>query len=125
MTRDTTQPEGEERRQHDRVPLETDVDFVGATNFYTGFVEDISCGGLYVATYNLQPIGTSIELSFTLPNKHRVQVPGQVRWIYDPIELDDEDCPGMGIIFEGLKPEDKKQIETFIQKRSSLFHDEE
>ncbi len=125
MKHDKKLPEGKERRQHKRVPLEAEVDLVGDTNFYTGFVEDISCGGLYVSTFNLQPIGTRIELSFTLPNGHRVEVPGQVRWIYDPIDLDDKTHPGMGIMFEALNPEDKQQIEAFIEERSPLFHDEE
>lgn len=120
-----TQTDGKERRQHRRVPLETDVDFIGDTNFYTGFVEDISSGGLYVSTFNLQPIGTHIELSFTLPNGHQITVPGQVRWVLDPIDPDDASYPGMGIMFEELNIEDKKQIEAFINERSPLFYDED
>lgn len=125
IMQDITPPEEKARRQYKRVPIEIDVDFVGPTNFYTGFVEDISSGGLYVSTYNLQPIGTHIELSFTLPDGYRIEVPGQVRWIYDPIDLGDRGSPGMGIMFEELDTEDKKQIEAFIEERSPLFHDED
>jgi uncharacterized protein (TIGR02266 family) len=120
-----TLPAGKEGRQHKRVPLETEVNFVGDTNFYTGFVEDISDGGLYVSTFNLLPIGTYIELSFTLPSGHQIKVPGQVRWVRDPIIPDENSSPGMGIMFEKLAIEDKKQIDDFIERRSPLFYDED
>jgi len=125
LERRETQPSDQKRRQHKRVPLETNVDFAGETNFYTGFVEDISNGGLYVSTFNLLPIGTRIELSFTLPNGLQIEVPGQVRWIHDPFDPGDSSSPGMGIMFEELKIEDKKQIDAFIEERSPLFFDED
>ncbi len=118
-------PGGIERRKHCRVPMEADVNFQGLSNFYTGFAEDISCGGLFVSSYCLQPIGTQVDLNFTLPNGYVVNTPGQVRWLRDIRDPDDDTSPGMGIMFEGLKSEDKKQIEAFIRERSPLFFDDE
>jgi len=123
--RESQKPVGIERRMHQRVPMEADVNFQGLSNFYTGFAEDMSCGGLFVTTYNLQPIGTHVDLSFTLPNGYVVNTPGQVRWLRDIRDPDDDTAPGMGVMFEDLKSEDKKQIEAFIQERSPLFYDDE
>jgi len=121
---ESQKPTGMERRIHKRVPMEADVNFQGLSNFYTGFAEDISCGGLFVTSYCLQPIGTHVDLSFTLPNGYVVVTPGQVRWLRDIRDPDDDTSPGMGIMFEDLKSEDRKQIEAFIQERSPLFYDE-
>jgi uncharacterized protein (TIGR02266 family) len=122
---ESQKPVGIERRKHKRVPMETDVNFQGLSNFYTGFAEDISCGGLFVTSYCLQPIGTHVDLSFTLPNGYVVNTPGQVRWLRDIRDPDDDTAPGMGVMFEDLKSEDKKQIEAFIQERSPLFYDDD
>ena len=122
---ESQKPVGIERRKHKRVPMEADVSFQGLSNFYTGFAEDISCGGLFVTSYCLQPIGTNVDLSFTLPNGYVVNTPGQVRWLRDIRDPDDDTAPGMGIMFEDIKSEDKKQIEAFIQERSPLFYDDE
>lgn len=117
-------PEGQQRRRHDRVELETEVTLEGPTNFYTGYAEDISNGGLFVSTYNIRPIGTNVEVSFSLPNGHIVNARGQVRWLYDPVEPDDDASPGMGIMFEELLPEDRLAVEEFIKGRAPIFYDE-
>jgi uncharacterized protein (TIGR02266 family) len=114
----------EERRRHTRVELETDVTFDGPTNFYTGFSEDISSGGLFISTYNIRPIGTKIEVSFTMPNGHIVNARGEVRWVFNPIELDEDARPGMGVMFEELLPEDRRAVDEFIKKRAPIFYDE-
>jgi uncharacterized protein (TIGR02266 family) len=117
-------PTGEQRRKHSRVELETEVTFEGPNNFYTGFSEDISEGGLFVSTYDIRPIGTKIEVSFSLPNGHIVNVNGEVRWLRDPVDPDEDSRPGMGIMFEELLPEDRSAVEAFIKSRNPIFFDE-
>ncbi|MBN1655165.1 MAG: TIGR02266 family protein [Deltaproteobacteria bacterium] len=117
--------EGRERRKHQRVALETEVTLQGTSNFYNGFTEDISCGGLFLSTYCLEPIGTKIDLAFTLPNGYVVRAPGRVRWLRDIRDPEDDTAPGMGIMFEDLKAEDKIEIEAFIKARSPIFYDDE
>ncbi len=114
-----------ERRRSPRMALETCVNLASDSNFYTGFSEDISDGGVFVATYCLQPIGTSVELTFGLPGGHSVNAKGSVRWIRDIFDLDDQSCPGMGIGFEELSPEDKALIEQFMRNRSPIFFSDE
>jgi uncharacterized protein (TIGR02266 family) len=117
-------PGGQQRRRHDRVELETEVTLDGLTNFYTGFSEDISNGGLFVSTYDIRPIGTDVEVSFSLPSGHIVNARGQVRWLYDPVEPEEDSSPGMGISFEALLPEDRVAVEEFIKSRAPIFFDE-
>lgn len=113
-----------ERRRSPRVDLETDVTFESASNFFTGFMEDISEGGLFVATYNLQPLGTKMDLRFTLPNGQVVQVEGEVRWLRDPRDENLDAPPGMGIMFGEIAPEDREAIQAFIEARSPLFFED-
>jgi uncharacterized protein (TIGR02266 family) len=114
----------QDRRQHPRVALRSEVSFESEHNFYTGFTEDISEGGLFVATYQLRPVGTEIELSFTLPDGPTIETVGVVRWIRDPLDLTDGSPPGMGIQFRELPPEEREAIESFLGARSPLFYDD-
>jgi uncharacterized protein (TIGR02266 family) len=117
-------PTGEQRRKHTRVELETEVTFEGPSNFYTGFTEDISEGGLFMSTYDIRPLGTKVEISFSLPSGHVVNAVGEVRWVRDPVDPDEDSLPGMGIMFNELLPEDRAAVEAFIKSRSPMFFDE-
>lgn len=111
-----------DRRGSHRVAIEAEVTYASDSNFYAGFAEDLSDGGLFIATYNLQPIGTRIEISFTLPNGHIVNAVGQVRWVRDTRDDSDDAPPGMGVQFEALAPEDKRGIVAFLCRRDPMFY---
>jgi len=119
------QPNGAERRVNRRVPLEAEIGVYSDSNFYTGFTQDISAGGLFVATYDLHPIGTSVEVEFALPDGHQLKVKGIVRWLRDPIEDTPGVFPGMGVQFAGLSPQDQQAIEEFIANRPPMFFDDD
>lgn len=110
----------EDRRGNTRVALEADVSLFSPTTFWAGFTEDISEGGLFVATYQVQPLGTRIDLRFELPTGHAVNVAGVVRWHRG---ASDDASPGMGIAFENLSATDAKVIQTFIKHRPPLLWD--
>lgn len=113
-----------ERRRAPRAFLETEVSFESADNFYTGFTEDVSEGGLFLATYDLRPIGTHLEVEFTLPTGHIVRTEGEVRWVRDPQDEAPDAPPGMGIQFRELRPEDHAAIMEFIEARAPLFYED-
>lgn len=117
-------PVQDERRQAQRFAMQTDISFESDTNFYSGFTEDLSDGGLFVSTYALKKIGEKIDLSFTLPNGHVVNCVGTVRWVRDPRDNDPDTTPGFGVQFENLTAEDKQAILSFTKARSPLFYDE-
>jgi uncharacterized protein (TIGR02266 family) len=117
-------PGGTERRASPRVDLEVEVGLEGENNFYQGFSEDVSDGGLFVATYQLEPVGTVLELEFTLPTGHIVRTAAEVRWLRDLRDASDGVSPGMGLRFRELLPEDARAIAEFVRARSPIFYDE-
>ncbi|MGF1469362.1 MAG: TIGR02266 family protein [Sandaracinaceae bacterium] len=112
----------DERRAHPRVRVRVDITFTSETNFFQGFTEDLSDGGLFLATYELKPVGTLIDVRFELPNGHEVETTGEVRWLREPRDEDAEVPPGMGIRFGDLTPNDRQQIAAYVARRAPLFH---
>ena len=64
-----TSPPDDERRQHTRVQLQTEIHLTSESNFYTGLSNDISEGGVFVATHQLESVGTELEMEFSLRRK--------------------------------------------------------
>jgi uncharacterized protein (TIGR02266 family) len=91
----STQSEG---RRPPRVDLKLELSFEldlsdqSGHNFYTGLTNNISEGGLFIATPQLFDIGTQLKFPFQLPNmKEAEDVEGIVRWVRR------EDRPEQGI----------------------------
>ena len=115
-------PGAVENRKFTRVPLEVEVGLDTHTNFYTGFGENVSSGGLFVATYRLLPLGTSVELTFTLPDGTPVRVQAVVRWLRDPHDLEMREMPpGMGLEFATLAPEARAYVDAYVAARDPMF----
>lgn len=119
--------QGRERRENHRFDFEVEVGFETDSNFYTGLTQDISSGGLFVATHNLKPVGTKFMIQFKLPGgTQTLEVEAEVRWLRETSSLHRSDGPhGMGVRFNNLSPEQKQAIESFLKKRESLFYDDE
>jgi uncharacterized protein (TIGR02266 family) len=81
----------------------------------------VSEGGLFVATHMLQPIGTSLTLTFMLPTGHEIVTQGVVRWLRDPRDENADAVPGMGVQFENLRELDARAIVEFMVVREPLF----
>lgn len=114
----------DDRRACSRHSFEVEVGFESDSNFYTGFTEDVSEGGLFLATYQLKPRGTEIEVEFTLPDGHQVTTVGIVRWLRDTHDDNPDARPGMGIQFHALSGEDREAIQIFLGIRTPLFYDD-
>ncbi len=54
-------------RASERYDLEIKVDLESDHNFYTGLTQNISAGGLFIATHQLRRIGDRITLKFQIP----------------------------------------------------------
>ncbi|MCP4677183.1 MAG: TIGR02266 family protein [Deltaproteobacteria bacterium] len=119
-----TEPPGVDRRTAKRMAIEADIGFQSETNFFMGFTEDISTGGLFIATYDTRDIGSHININFTLPNGYLVSAEGIVRWVREYNETTPDTMPGMGVQFEGLPEKDKVAIHGFIAERPPIFYEE-
>jgi uncharacterized protein (TIGR02266 family) len=127
--RATARKEGAEPavRNAERLALEVKVDLESDHNFYTGLTQNISAGGLFVATHELRRIGDRIKVTFTLPGSTApLAVETEVRWIRENSSLYRGDgVTGMGVRFIDLPADAKREIVRFLESRDSLFYDDE
>lgn len=113
------------RREHSRFSVDLDVTVTSEHNFYAGFVENMSVGGIFIATHQLKPVGERLEFSVNLPGTDApIRGSGEVRWVRVYSEASNVP-PGMGIKFDPLEPAAVQAIETFLAQREPLFYDED
>jgi uncharacterized protein (TIGR02266 family) len=113
------------RRAHARCGVDLEVSLGSEHNFYAGLAENISAGGVFVATHMVKPVGELVELTIHFPEEDRVvRAVGEVRWTREYSELNDVP-PGMGVRWKALSSEDAEQIGRFSSVRPPLFFDDE
>ena len=116
-----------EQRTKQRYEAEIAVDFsiTGDTihTFYLGFAQDISEGGVFLATHQSYPIGSVMTINLDIAGS-KISVEAVVRWVRDPKDFEGSDIePGMGLQFVNLPEKEKSIIDAFIQKREPMFVD--
>jgi uncharacterized protein (TIGR02266 family) len=118
-------PAVDARRAHPRHDIELEVSLESESNFYMGLSENLSEGGLFIATHLVKPKGTKIEVSFKLPHvAEAIKAVGTVGWTREYSETSDA-MPGMGVRFEHMAPQHVEQIREFLAARAPLFYDED
>jgi uncharacterized protein (TIGR02266 family) len=105
-----------------REKLEANVGATTESNFFVGFSGEIGEGGVFIATYVKLAIGALVEVLITLPGGYASTIPGIVRFVRDPMDMESE--PGVGVRFEKLTAEQRELILRFIRKRPPMFYDE-
>ena len=111
------------RRQSPRVRMQAAIDLSSDDNFFNGFSSNISDGGLFVATVNLLPLGTDVDLAFTLPSGERIEAKGTVQWVREVNDKLPDAFPGMGVAFKDLSAQAQDAINGFVAQREPLFYD--
>jgi uncharacterized protein (TIGR02266 family) len=102
--------QGPEKRAHPRVPLVAKVDVGGEGHSFLAVAQDISAGGMRIATANPLPVGASLEISFILPGSGRTfRVRAVVRHVVEG--------SAMGVQFLDLSPDDKAALREFTKKQ--------
>ncbi|MCK6571142.1 TIGR02266 family protein [Myxococcota bacterium] len=114
------------QRRHARVPFEVEVNVESDHNFYTGFTQNISEGGLFIATSRLLPLGSKIHFSFRLSGGgEAVGIYGIVRWVREHGPMTEDAPAGMGVQFVDLAPAVAEQVNQFIRRqRDTIFYDD-
>lgn len=117
------------RRADIRLNHEINVDFEvsvdGPHSFFTGITQDISKGGVFLATHQIYPIGTNMKLSFVIEGAS-VTVDAVVRWIRSPENITGNDIlPGMGLQFLSPGTDVIKAFDKFLEKKEPLLVDVE
>ena len=124
-------PNDDASKRQPRIPLQIDLQFElkvsgdSSHNFYTGLTNNISEGGLFIATEQLIDIGTVIAFQFMLPGMaEAIPLDGIVRWVRASDGFNDDLESGMGVQFTNLTPNLKERIHDFIEQRDSIFYDD-
>jgi uncharacterized protein (TIGR02266 family) len=116
----------DERRSSPRYQVQVEVGMQTESNFYTGLTQDLSGGGVFVATNQIRPVGERIKVLLTLPGQTEpFEILTEVRWIRSSTLSRGVDDPGMGLRFLQMSPRARKVIGDFITQRDSLFFDED
>lgn len=108
-----------------RVDVEIGVDFKSEHNFYTGLTQNISEGGLFIASDNMRRVGEHIRIRFTLPDDPlAIEADARVVWTREHSTLFRRDgAHGYGIKFIDLAPAAAESIQAFIKRREPIFFD--
>jgi uncharacterized protein (TIGR02266 family) len=113
------------RREHTRHRVDLDVTVSSDHNFYTGFIENMSTGGIFVATHKVKPVGERLAFSITLPDsKQPITGEGEVRWV----RLYSEDSnvePGMGLRFTEISAQNVHRVQTFLAQREPIYYEDD
>ncbi len=108
----------DDRREHQRLAVAVDVSLHTEHNFYMGLTENLSEGGLFIATYDDIPVGTRLEMSINLLGLPTIEMPGEVRWLR---EYTEDVAPGIGVRFLDMSENDKQAIKSFMARRDPLL----
>lgn len=104
--------------------VDLDVSLASDHNFYAGFAENLSAGGIFVATHKMLPVGEVVMLAIRLPGYARpIEGAGQVRWVREYSERSNVP-PGLGLRFVHVAPGGAEAIERFLENREPLFFDD-
>ncbi len=118
-------PANDNRRIFPRYSVELHVTCESDHNFYGGFAENLSAGGVFIATHTLSPVGEKMDFSITLPGAvEPIRGIGEVRWVRVYSERSDSP-PGLGLRFVRLAAGAAMMIERFLTDREPLFYDDE
>jgi uncharacterized protein (TIGR02266 family) len=122
----TDQEEGnDDGRIANRVAVQVRVDLRSENTFFTGFSENISEGGLFIATEAPHEIGNELDVELSLMGGgHRITQKVVVRWIR-PSEAAGGLPAGMGVQFLILTDHEKLALQEFVDSRikDTLFYD--
>lgn len=106
------------------LPVEANLGAHSPTNFYKGLSGNdvVKDGGLFVATYDIPPLGTSLWVSVHMPGGYEFQAIAEVRWTRETGAGDAP--PGFGCAFRSITEEARALIYRYVRNREPLFHDD-
>lgn len=100
--------------------IETSINDTSRSSFYQGRTDDVSAGGLFVATILLVQVGTRVDVTFTLPDDNPpIRACGIVRWVRERPKGPDAPV-GYGVEFLDLSAAAKQRIGAFVRRRELL-----
>lgn len=106
------------------IEVEANLGAHSPTNYYKGLSGNdvVKDGGLFVATYDIQPIGSKLWVTVHMPGGYEFQALAEVRWTRESGAGDAP--PGFGCAFKSLSEEAHQLVYRYVKNREPLFHDD-
>jgi PilZ domain len=106
--------------------IEAELGAHSSTNFYKGLSGNdvIDSGGIFVATYQIPPIGRSVVVKVSMPGGYEFEALGVVRWTREAPLSGSDSPPGFGAQFTQISPEGRQLVYRYVRNREPLFHDD-
>ena len=107
---------GADRRIHERVPVDLEVDYRASDTFLFAYITDISAMGIFVRTETPEPKGARINMRFRVAGGELMEVEGVVVWI-NPVVADEGEArnPGMGVEFVNLSAAQREEMLRLVR----------
>lgn len=107
----------QEARRHRRHPVQAPMSITANSAHHAGRMENLSSGGLFVATDAEVAVDQQLSVCFTMPGDHRVtRAICQVRWVRSARAAG----PGLGLRFVELNPVVRAELESFCRRREAM-----
>ena len=117
------------KRLHRRLALDVEVkwhrkkDKSSSSKAYLFRTKNFAQHGLFLKTDKKFKMGMEMDLEFTLPTVSRpIDVVGQVAWIADK-DRNPTFYPGIGVRFVKIKPDEKKELGKFLDRKFRNYKD--
>jgi type IV pilus assembly protein PilZ len=117
---------GAERRVHDRVLVNLEVDYRSGDTFLFAYITDLSAMGIFIQTNTPQPAGTHLNLRFEPPGGPELDIEGRVIWVNPPRPGHADNInPGMGVQFKDMTPQQRDQLMKLVRTFAYLSDDDD
>ncbi len=102
--------------------VDVELGIHSTSNFYKGLGGNdvIEHGGLFVATYKVLKIGSSVQLRVLLPGDYEFTASAVVQWVREGGTSE----PGYGARFNQISPEGRQLVYRYTRNREPMFYDD-
>lgn len=101
MARETDQ------RRQERVAI--NHEFASLADFVAEYAMNLSKDGAFIRTAEVLPVGTLVNLKFTVIVEDFETIEGEGR-VVRAVEAADSDTPGIGVVFTSLTPQSREVL---------------
>lgn len=106
-------------REFVRLPMFLEVYFGETEKVYKGYMHDLSEGGAFIDSEAILHSGTTLDLSFTLPDEAQpIELEAEVARVVDKrLKLNRDVAVGFGVKFTKVTEDEKSSIKSYLKKK--------
>jgi len=116
-TKSKAKSKSKEDRGDHRIPINLLVDYRADGHYLFDFCRDLGTGGVFIQTKTPLPKGSSIELTFTIPDsKETLKTKGEIIWVQESGSQREDQTSGMGVQFHQFNEKQRQILEGFVER---------